>query len=111
VTEAGNLPGVTDVDRGRTAGQTPQIQKLYDQNDSARKMRDALNLKFGSEAMPAPPPSAPATPNGDWMAELKELKSLYDAGLLPEEIYNAEVVKVMDGRSGGAKLRLLRRPS
>lgn len=111
VTQAGNLPGVTDVDRGRTAGQTPQIQKLYDKNDSAKKVRDAINLKLGSQTIPASQPSALVVPNGDWLAELKELKSLFDAGLLPEDIYNAEVEKVMDARSGVVKLRLMKKSS
>jgi integrase len=116
VTMAGKPVGVNDTDRGRVAGQTAATTANYDQNDSASRVAigvggimaehsnggalkgiasavDAEDVLFTPPVPVAPPPSV-----SDWKTELKELKDLKDAGLLPDDLYRAEVSKVMANR-------------
>jgi hypothetical protein len=62
-----------------------------------------LKPKTDNESAPAPQagPTVSIGPEKafDWKGELRELKETFDAGLLPENVYNAEVAAVMRKRS------------
>ena len=47
---------------------------------------------------PVSVPEAIAAPATHWKAELRELKATFDEGLLPEDLYKAEVATVMANR-------------
>jgi len=98
-TTISSLENLTDVDRRRTLGISAETQARYDQTQSAIKVRDALDRKLGAESQAATNCSGNGENATDWMTALKELKSAFDAGLLPDEIYKAEVMRVMSSRS------------
>jgi len=84
-TRAGTLTGVNDLDRQRVHGQNKETQDRYDQNESAKRIRDAMNRADGSPLVPVQASKA-ETPI---KAKLLELKSLFDDGLIEADEYKA----------------------
>lgn len=82
----------------QTGHKTVAMSRRYNQSkQAAERVRKAQNeaLGFGGgEAVPV----APVASVRDWKAELRDLKETFEAGLLPEDLYRAEVQKVMAGR-------------
>lgn len=59
-------------------------------------------LRKGNQTTPVQS-SAPAASKGDWKAELMELKEAFDSGLLPEDVYKAEVGARLESGSQAAR--------
>lgn len=77
----GNAEGVTALDVRRVAGMTDATQLRYDQNESAIKMRDALDgVPTGGKSK---------------LDQLKELKTLWESGLLSDTVYKDEQRRIM----------------
>jgi hypothetical protein len=78
---------------------TDAMSDLYKNSHAhVNRIRAAFSKKKGTQTDSAPEPIAPVTPVLDRKAALAELKELNDAGLLPENIYHAEIAKVMASR-------------
>jgi hypothetical protein len=74
------------------------MARQYNQSPAAvERIRLAQNAALVPVNTPEPI-AAPATTANDWKAELRELKATFDEGLLPEDLYKAEVVNVMANR-------------
>jgi integrase len=77
---------------------TKSMARQYNQSPAAvERIRLAQNAALVPVNTPEPI-AAPATTANDWKAELRELKATFDEGLLPEDLYKAEVVNVMANR-------------
>jgi integrase len=84
---------------------TDGMSDLYNKTSIAhvKRIRDAFKTKPTqevTEAVSTQPAASQAQPAAfDWKAELRDLKDAFDAGLLPEDLYKAEVAAVMHRRS------------
>ncbi len=104
VTISGNLDGVTDLDRGRVAGQTSATQERYDRNNSAQKVADALDRKLGVSPTPSvisvpTVKDTPKTATQTWQEELRELKAAFEEGLIDQAMFEEERRGVMARRA------------
>jgi len=91
--------GLQEKDMMKVSGhKTVAMSRRYNQSKkAAESVRIAQNAALGKEAS-APAAVAPSPSNGDWKASLKDLKETFEAGLLPEDLYRAEVSKVLESR-------------
>jgi len=70
---------------------TKSMVRQYNQSKAAvERIRLAQNAALSVTAEP--------TATSDWKAELKELKAIFDEGLLPEDLYKKEVTDVLAKR-------------
>jgi hypothetical protein len=91
-TTVSSLENLTDIDRRRTLGISPETQARYDQTQSAIKVRDALDRKLGTE----PQPAIKSNGNGTGKkAKLQELKAWFDEGLIDADVYKREQVRIL----------------
>ena len=91
-----DILGGSEADTQVVSGhKTKSMARQYNQSKAAvERIRVAQNAAMGPVNTPEPI-AAPAT---DWKAELRELKATFDEGLLPEDLYKAEVATVMANR-------------
>jgi integrase len=88
-----NDSGLRGEDIRKGTGHSEAMNRRYDQSVAVEKIRAVM---YGT-ATPAPM-SAPAPCVRNWKAELKELKEVFDSGVLPEDEYRTAVSKVMASR-------------
>lgn len=101
-----SLEGMAERHIQKVSGhKTVSMVRRYDQTDAAELVRQVQNEKLAAKSgegkAPLPVAEAPVASGSDWKAELRDLKDMLDAGLLPEDIYRAEVAKVMASRRIG----------
>lgn len=91
-----NLDGVTPIDAQRTLGMTEQTQMRYDQNNSALKLRDALDkhhdngsTRNGNRA------TTDEKAGADLRTRLAELKALFDDGLIEADEYKQAKMRLL----------------
>jgi integrase len=94
---------ISQADRMKNSGHTHEdMDSKYAQNTQLAKerVRQALNdYNAGSTlTTPVAVPVLPVVSVSDWKADLRELKAAFEEGLLPQDLYNAEVAKVMVNR-------------
>jgi integrase len=94
---------VSKDDRKAQMGHTTDaMSDLYNQTSiaGARRIREAFRPKAttGPVTTSPEPPKAQQTAF-DWKTELAQLKEAFDAGLLPDDLYRAEIASVMQRRS------------
>jgi hypothetical protein len=64
--------------------------------DQAQSQQVADQQQYAQPQYAAPPPAAPAAGGSDMMAELTNLKSLLDSGVLTQEEFDAQKQKVLN---------------
>ena len=91
-----DILGGSEADTQVVSGhKTKSMARQYNQSKAAvERIRVAQNAAMG----PVSVPEAIAVPATHWKAELRELKATFDEGLLPEDLYRAEVATVMANR-------------
>jgi hypothetical protein len=77
---------------------TPEMNRRYNQSKKAAgRVTAAQNAALGL-GVTQPEPNEPASPNGDWKAELRELKAMLDDGTLSAEEFALEKARVLASR-------------
>lgn len=91
---------VEERDRMKVRGHktVSQSRKYNQSQEAAERVREKQNAMLAGVTVEEPKPIAPVASVSDWKASLKELKETFDQGLIPEDLYRAEVSKVMASR-------------
>ena len=94
------MGGISTELRKKQMGHTTEaMDARYNQDDTAhvRAIQAAMRTKTAPKVT-EPTATAPAASQGDWKAELKELKAMMDDGILTDEEFATEKARVLANR-------------